>query len=168
MTENIDQSVWINTRKEPLVTASRLAKGDIDVHIVDGVMGEAKVKDKTIVSEFVRRGHLGQEHYHAGLDLMELRKVRYGRLDAKSNFPCFLIGADTRLGKSIADEIYSTIIKNLSRRGVFDTESTVVWCMTTEAKRPLTDDLTQAIIHCFDELLVVLEKTVMEVKNNVA
>jgi hypothetical protein len=165
MTDNIDQSVWINTRKEPLVNHSRMSKGDIDVHIVDGVMGEAKVKDSTIAGLLLRRGHIGQEHYHAGLDLLELRKTRYGHLDAKSNFPCFLIGADTRIGKATADEVYSSVMRNL-KQGLNGSERIVVFSMTSTADIP--DVVISGYVAAFEDLLKVLEKTVADLKNAIA
>ena len=34
----IDTKCWINTRREPLINAPRMAHGDIDARIVDGVL----------------------------------------------------------------------------------------------------------------------------------
>lgn len=164
MTDNIDITVHINTRKEPLINASRMAKGDIDAAVEDGRMTSARVVDDTIIGNLITRGFLGEEHRQAGLDLADLRRCVYGLLSVKTSSMVLMGGMS--LSRNKADKLYGKIKKTLSK----GTEPIIIHAIDNLYTRDAAAKTIMGIQiyrNCFEELLDVIEKSITELKNEV-
>lgn len=85
----IDESCWINTKREPLVNPYRLAHGDINAHVVDGVISSANIMTNTIAQRLVATRIIREHDYYDALIFMDLRRayeasqgVKWRSLDA--------------------------------------------------------------------------------------
>ena len=165
MTENIDMSVWINTRSEPLVTSARMAQGDMDIKIAEGRMMAANIIDNTIIANLIQRGFLGEEHRQCGLDLLDLRRSVYGALGAKTSSMAMMGG--TSLSRSKADHVYAEIRRRLPKGAEL--------IITHAMDAPCSTDAATYVIaginvyqKTFEALLDITEKVLAEYKETLA
>ena len=113
MNESIDESVCINIRKEPLVNSARLAQGDMEVIVINGVMTSAKVSDNTIAQKLITMGIIEEEHREAGVDMLEIKLAFYGALKSKSALSLFLRTGSCSLSREKVEALYCKVKKQL-------------------------------------------------------
>ncbi len=158
MTE-IDTKCWINSRKEPLINATRMAHGDIDAKVVDGVISSAVVVNNTIANRLVSARIISESDYYDAMVFMDLRRayeasqgVKWRSIDSSMLNALGIAAGD-------ANSYYDRIKHELGLPHGIDTIRNVVRAMTSECRGYVSFSDAEKYKEAFAKLI----KAMMEV-----
>lgn len=161
MPEVIDYTQWL-PRGVSIVNKYRAGKNDLDGKIEHGKIACASQVDTTIVGYLVTKGFIEPCQRDYGLDLLELRNVLYGHLNAKTSAFMFSLG-NCSLNRKQADSIYETVAKELKRTG----ERIIVHACSVDYEKDAASRIIQGIgvyVNEFRKLEKIMDIAITEMR----
>lgn len=155
MTE-IDTKCWINSRKEPLINATRMAHGDIDARVVDGVVSSAIVVNKTISARLVMARIISESDYYDAMVFMDLRRAYEASQGVKWRSMDSSMLNNLGIQAGDANSYYDRIKHELGLPHGIDTIRDVVQAMTGECRGYVSFSDAERYKYSFGKLIAAM------------